>query len=180
MAVDIDSFKSDLEELKNKRSVIQAKLEEANRHVAELNQTLQSMGFSSVEEAKQAYLKQVAEAEQQHALVKQLIEEINQVDVNVPTREEVAERLKSLSVAPQDVHLETVESPVAIASVETKVEPDGAGGTVENISVQAVPIEPANDFVQQQIVPPNVNSSAKPANSNGGDMDLSGILFANL
>ena len=55
MAVDIDVFKSELEQLKNQRSVIQAKLDEANKHITELTETLKGMGFNSVEEAEQAY-----------------------------------------------------------------------------------------------------------------------------
>ena len=53
MAVDIESFKRDLDELKNQRSVIQAKLDEANRHLSELTETLKGMGFNSVADAKQ-------------------------------------------------------------------------------------------------------------------------------
>ena len=117
MAVNIDSFKTDLENLKNQRSIIQAKLDEANRHVSELTETLKGMGYSSIDEAKAAYAKQLADAEGQHALVKQLIEEIKSVDHKLPTKDEVIERLNALS-AESALSADAVPSVAPIPSAE--------------------------------------------------------------
>lgn len=172
MAVDIETFKSDLEQLKNQRSVIQAKLDEANRHVAELTETLKGMGYSSVDEAKQAYLKQLSEAENLHALVKQLIQEINQVDANVPTREDVIQRL---SVLENNI----------IPDVPKVVMPQQVN--VEASSVSEAPVPSENDFIQQNIVQPGVVTNPVDTTSNNdgtagttGDIDLGGMLFASL
>ena len=191
MAVDIDAFKRDLDTLKNQRSVIQAKLDEANRHVDELKNTLAGMGFNSVDEAKQAYAKQVGEAEAQHAVVKQLIAEISQVDSNVPSREEVAARLASLSFnqqAPANVQTNPVSAPVAHSGVSnnntvisTPVMQQAAVQAPNNAVAQPVQA-PVNDFVQQQVIPPQVpgNVNSQPKQGNNSVDALGGLLFANL
>ena len=175
MAVDIDVFKSDLEQLKNQRSVIQAKLDEANRHITELMETLKGMGFNSVEEAKQAYQKQLTEAEGQHALVKQLIQEINQVDVNVPTREAVMERLNSLATQltqPLPVNDAVATAPVVSTGVN-------ANQTVVSAPVMEQALtQQSNDFIQQNIIPPV--TEAPVDSNNNGEVDLGGMLFASL
>jgi outer membrane protein assembly factor BamA len=114
------------------------------------------MGFSSVDEAKQAYVDQCAQAESQHVLVKQLIQEINQVSNRVPTREEVMSRLNELSAAP-------VKIPEAAVSVETPV--------------TSVP-ENAVDVIQENIVPPVSNVSTEM--SSDSSTDLGNMLFASL
>lgn len=164
MAVDIDSFKRDLDQLKNQRSVIQAKLDEANRHVDELMGTLKGMGFNSVEEAKQAYVKQQAEAEQQHALVKKLIAEIMQVDSQVPTREEVMERLNALSTGNLENTPQPKENPVLDNIIPTK--------PVEMVQEQ-VPVV-ASVSVQE----PKLTVSSD--NGTNNSMDLGSMLFASL
>lgn len=169
MAVDIESFKRDLDELKNQRSVIQAKLDEANRHLSELTETLKGMGFNSVADAKQAYVKQMSEAESQHDLVKKLIQEIRNVDMSVPTRDEVLSRLKSLDSA----NVQAVQP--AAAAVEIN-QPN-------LVSTNEVPVMNVNysenDFIQQNVVPPAVENKA-PVQDAGVQADLSDMLFASL
>lgn len=157
MSVDIDSFKRDLDQLKNQRSIIQAKLDEANKHVAELTKTLNEMGFANIEEAKQAYSNQCAQAESQHALVQQLIQEINQVDSKIPTREEVMSRLNALSsIVPVPVNVESGTLPES-------------------------PVSETSDIIQENIVPPVVPSNTNNSNSSSAqDVDLGGMLFASL
>ena len=157
MSVDIDSFKRDLDQLKNQRSIIQAKLDEANKHVAELTKTLNEMGFANIEEAKQAYSNQCAQAKSQHALVQQLIQEINQVDSKIPTREEVMSRLNALS--------SVVPGPV---NVESEILPES-------------PVVETSNIIQENIVPPVVPNNTNSSNSSSApDVDLGGMLFASL
>lgn len=181
MAVDIDVFKSDLEQLKNQRSVIQAKLDEANRHITELTETLKGMGFNSVEEAKQAYQRQLTEAEGQHALVKQLIQEINQVDVNVPTREAVMERLNAMATQPTQplpVNEVVATAPVASTGVNANQTVVSAPVLEQALTQPVQPSQQANDFIQQNIIPPA--TEAPVDSNNNGEVDLGGMLFASL
>ena len=173
MAVDIDSFKRDLEQLKNQRSLLVAKRDEAKRHVDELTATLNGMGFATIEDAKAAYVKQVFLAESQHEQVKKLIQEINLVDTNVPTREEVANRLNSLSIGD-----------ISVAQEQTKMDP-----VIENVipQVNVVNEPPVQvDVVQEDQVQLNIpegnvqlTNVVQPA-MNNGETKLEDLLFASL
>ena len=169
MAVNIDEFKRDLDQLKNQRSVIQAKLDEANRHVEELKGTLAGMGFQTIDQAKQAYTKQLADAEQQHALVKQLIQEIQQVDVKCPTREDVMKRLSELSVG--NVHAPSEQS---TPQMEQSVPQDDVIPEVINPVPDVAPVIP-----DQTAATVNLNNSQVVTNNNS-DIDLGDLLFASL
>jgi hypothetical protein len=180
MAVDIDAYKRDLEQLKSQRSVVQAKLDEAVRHAAELMQTLKSFGYNTVEEAEQAYVRQLAEAEQQHKQVQKLIMEINSLDQKLPTREEVAARLQSLSVG--NVVLSEPDP-------ERPMKEDADFGDGNDITVIAsAPIKPEPQVVESNPIvdsvvqfatqsQPNVKETIDPAIK---DVNLSDVLFASL
>ena len=160
MAVDIDSFKRDLDQLKNQRSVIQAKLDDANKHITELEQTLKGMGFDTVDAAKEAYVRQLGDAEVQHQLVKDLMQEIQQIDVNIPTKEEVTERLKALSLG-------DFEKKSVVEQVVPSVQPVVA----EEITVSDVGMNPPvveQPVVQQPVVQqvvPQVQETVQPVNT---------------
>lgn len=179
MAVDIESFKHDLDLLKNQRSVIQAKLDDANKRVAELTETLKGMGFNSVDDAKQAYARQLAEAEGQHALVKQLIQEINNVDVSLPSREDVMARLTELSKG-----VVSNVSPVPNVTPVTETVPvQGVVSSVvhENVPMDDVPSDMFDSGVTSSVQEGSVslnNSSVQAINN--GDIDLGGLLFNSL
>lgn len=207
MAVDIDSFKRDLDQLKNQRSVIQAKLDDANRHIAELEQTLKGMGFDSLDAAKEAYVRQLGDAEQQHNIVKQLMQEIQQLDTNVPTKDEVMERLNALSVGDfvnkdqsQSVSVEeSVKQPeiaeqVQVVSEEPIMPPPvmEEQPVVQQVSqpVQSAVVPPVAEFVPDMFAmdtTTQLNNSTEQANNNGEQgaasddgLDLGALLFSSL
>ena len=200
MAVNIEEFKRDLDQLKSQRSVVQAKLDEAVKHAAEIEQTLKSFGYNSVEEAEQAYARQLQQAEQQHEQVKKLIVEIQSLDQKLPTREEVAQRLQSLSVGqivppvvsvPQVATQDVIDQPVP--SSETTVtdnppmtvvynDPTGSGLVAVKSDVSIV--EDTNPIVDSVVQfakqDSNVKETPKQTNDNVNNIDLGNILFSSL
>ena len=165
MAVDIDSFKRDLDQLKNQRSVIQAKLDDANKHITELEQTLKGMGFDTVDAAKEAYVRQLGDAEAQHQLVKNLMQEIQQIDANIPTKEEVTERLKALSLGDfekKPIVEQVVPSVQPVVAEEITVPDVGMNPPVVEQPVIQQPV--VQQPVVQQVVP-QVQETVQPVNT---------------
>lgn len=192
MAVNIDAFKSDLDALKNQRSVIQAKFDEANRHVNELMETLKGMGFNSIDEAKQAYAKQCQDAEKQHAQVQVLIDEIKSLDAKVPSREDVMARLASLSQGDFENTSSVPDNPVLdqviASSLPEKPDADfGDGGDVSYVASAPIP-EESVPTMEDVLIEPLIQQSQENAqltNSsdqgiNNGEPDLGQMLFASL
>ena len=167
----IEAFKADLDSLRNQQSVVQAKLDEANRHIAELNATLKGMGFNSLDEAKAAYAKQLQDAEKQHSIVQKLIEDIKAVDQKIPSREEVTARLAELSKgnfeAPKQVPVPPTENATPLMEA-----PSVSESSVDLNVDQSVAIENNQDMSQ---VEPIVNT-----NQSEGSIDLGDLLFASL
>jgi len=183
MAVDIDAFRADLEQLKNQRSIIQAKLDEANRKASELLEMLKGLGFSSVDDAKQAYVRQCADAENQHALVRQLIEEIKKVDQDLPTREDVMARLASLDLG--QVSTES-ESTIAVADptgTGLVANLDGPSLIAEEPVVPQVPHDAVGELPASAFVSPQTSEQLTTSDEptiNNGEPDLGQMLFASL
>ena len=170
MAVNIEEFKRDLDQLKSQRSVVQAKLDEAVKHANEIEQTLKSFGYNSVEEAEQAYARQCVDAERQHEQVKKLIMEIQSLDTKLPTREEVAQRLQALSVGqveliPQVVTQDVLDQPV----------PSSETTTNNNTPVQVPYVEPDKTIVHPANDEVPVAYTVTTENPSGLMVDHSGI-----
>ena len=116
----LQEYQKDLSTLKQKISHVQVKLEASTEHVKALRNTLNEMGYSSLDDAKEAYKKMYADAEKKHAQVKQLIQEIDNLEAKMPSREEILSKLKGelLNTQTSNISESLKGEEVGISSIE--------------------------------------------------------------
>lgn len=90
----LNQFKSDLDELRTKRSHIQVKLEESMSRAADIKESLKKQGFASLAEAKEEYKRRVSDAGTKHKRVLQLINQIKETEASIPTKEDILAKLR--------------------------------------------------------------------------------------
>lgn len=90
----LQTFKQNLDTLRNKRAVLEAKISSEQAAAAKLKARLQSLGYNSIAEAIEDYKRRVADLPEKQALVENLIHQIETVDTLTPSREEILAKLR--------------------------------------------------------------------------------------
>lgn len=90
----LTSYKRDLDSLKTKKAQVDVKIQNCRDEAGKLKQELANMGYASLDEAKEDYARRAADLKDKHAQVKTLIAQINSVESEIPSKDEILEELK--------------------------------------------------------------------------------------
>lgn len=88
-------YKKDLELLKSKKAQVEVKLQSCKTEAVEIKKRLESLGYSSLDEAREDYARRAGELSEKHAQVKSLIKQIDAAEVAIPSKEKILEDLKA-------------------------------------------------------------------------------------
>lgn len=166
MADQLAQFKQDLDDLKQKRSHILIKLEESVTRAKSLKETLAKMGYSSLTEAKEAYASMSSAAEEKHEKVKQLINDIKEVESRVPSKDELLKQVRESILASKK------EAPQSEVNQETKDPPEEE---VEEV------VDSKEEIVASEATQESEDTSNKVSDTNSiDDFELNSLLFGGL